>query len=160
MGKRGPRRTPTRILQIRGSTLANSRRDPDVPTGAPVCPDWIDEGAQDCWRQLVPQLEAVGLLSQIDANALARYCVAWSHWVAAEKFLKQYGTTYPIKDKDGNIKNFGHFPQVTQSSRFAEQCRRLEAEFGMTPAARSGLDTSQVSTPRNVLTEFIAGKHD
>jgi P27 family predicted phage terminase small subunit len=159
MVKRGPRPTPTRILELRGSQRAKSRGiEPQPERTTPDCPDWLDDGAKSCWAQIVPQLEQMGVLTRIDANALTRYCVLWTQWIGAQKFLMQYGTTYPLKDKNGNLKCMMPWPQVSQVRGWGEQLRRLEAEFGMTPASRVGLDTSCVSTPQNNLAEFLKAK--
>src|SRR5215468_3667791 len=92
MGRRGPAPTPTPILELRGSRLANrNRHEPKGPPGKPRCPDWLDDDAKTAWRKLVPELEMMGVLTRIDANALARYCRLWSRWRAAEEFIQKHG---------------------------------------------------------------------
>lgn len=140
MGRRGPRPTPTPILALRGSTLSTrSRREREVkgPDGVPRCPDWLDENDRAAWKQLVPQLQAMGVLTRIDGNALARYCRLWSRWKKAEAFIAEKGEMFPIRDDDGRVKCFAQWPQVGIAHRLASQLTRLEQEFGMTPSARS-----------------------
>src|SRR5438552_1152817 len=105
MGRRGPRPTPTEILKLRGSTLVTERRvksEAKGPPGKPTCPSWLDANAKGAWRQLVPMLEEMGVLTRIDGNALTRYCRMWSRWRKAEEFLESKGEVYPIKDEQGN----------------------------------------------------------
>jgi P27 family predicted phage terminase small subunit len=140
MGKRGPRPTPTAILRLRGSRRAELRGEEIEPNMTePVCPDWLDEPAKACWGQLIPDLQEMGVLAHIDGNALARYCAIWVHWVAAQKFIQQNGPTYVAREIDGVTRLVKPWPQVAQMSCWNEQLRRLESEFGMSPAARAGV---------------------
>ncbi len=75
MGRRGPAPTPTNLLRLRGSPLATKRRDRTEPKPDPTrprCPSWLDEEAKAAWRQLVPHLDAMRVMTRIDGNALAR----------------------------------------------------------------------------------------
>src|SRR5262245_41995306 len=87
--------------------------------------------------KLVPQLDAMGVLTQIDCNALARYCRLWARWRRAEAFIEKHGEMYPLKDDRGKIRCFQQFPQVATANKLAQQLTRLEQEFGMTPLARA-----------------------
>ena len=63
MGRRGPPPTPTPMLKLRGSWRADvNRAEPQPEMGKPKCPDWIDVYAKAAWKQLVPQLEQMGVL--------------------------------------------------------------------------------------------------
>ena len=149
MGRRGPPPTPTAILKLRGSPLATKRRnlhEPKGPPGKPRCPDWLDADAKVAWRHLIPKLEMMGVLTQIDGNALARYCRLWSRWRTAEAFINKHGEMYPLKDDRGKVKCFQSFPQVSTANKLAQQLTRLEQEFGMTPSARTRI---QVTPPVN-----------
>ena len=150
MGRRGPRPTPTPILQMRGSALATrAREQAEVkgPAGTPECPDGLDDDAKAAWDQLVPMLERMRVLTRIDGNALTRYCRLWSRWRAAEQFIKDRGEMYPIKDDAGKVKWFQQWPQVAIANKLAQQLTRLEQEFGMTPSARSRIQLMQDATP-------------
>jgi len=140
MGRRGPPPTPTEILKLHGSKLVNKRREQTEakgPAGKPSCPTWLDKDAKKAWKQLVPMLEFMGVLTRIDANALARYCETWVRWRHAQEFLKQKGEVYPLKDESGKVKCLMPFPQVAIANSLAQQLLRLEQEFGLTPAART-----------------------
>lgn len=140
MGKRGPAPTPTPVLKLRESSLVTKRREElevKGPEGIPACPDWLDDDAQAAWEQLVPMLETMGVLTRIDGNALARYCLLWSRWRKAEAFIAEKGDMYPLKNPDGSVRYFQQWPQVSIANRLAQQLTRLEQEFGMTPSARA-----------------------
>jgi len=151
MGKRGPPRTPTKILKMRGSWLTRERgNEVKPPSGRPSCPRWLDQDARNAWRLLVTDLDAVGLVTKLDRNALTQYCRLFGRWMRAEKFLQEHGTTFPVrkvvKEEDGTEKviavGFQSFPQVREADALVGQLIRLGDRFGLTPSARASLQTS------------------
>jgi len=161
MGKRGPRPTPTAILKLRGSRRAGGRKgEPRPERRRPACPRWLDQAAKACWKQIVPQLEAMGVLTRIDANAVVRYCVLWSRWLQAEQFIAKHGAVYPLKDNSGRIRCLQQFPQVAIAHRLSIALSKIEAEFGMTPSSRSRIevDPSLLRSSAEVETYLTEGK--
>lgn len=94
------------------------------------------------WRYLAPRLKTMQVLTKLDRPALARYCQVWSRWVKAEKFLLQFGETYPYKDDRGQVRLFMPWPQAAIAARLSQQLLKLEQEFGLTPSARTSLNTA------------------
>lgn len=140
MGARGPKPTPTPILNMRGSWRGKAREkegEPKPVAGRPKCPSWLDDDAKACWKSIVPLLESMGVLDKIGGKALTRYCRFWSRWKKAEEFIQKHGECYPIKDEHGKLRYMQQFPQVSISNQLAQRLAGLEADFGMTPAARS-----------------------
>lgn len=138
MGRRGPRPSPTVILEGHASWRAKrNKREPQPEKGHVYCPRWIDRDAKRMWRSLVPLLSAAGMLTKVDAAALTRYCQAWSRWKKAEEFLQKYGETYPLKDDQGRLRCFMPYPQVSIANQLSHTLTRLEQEFGLTPSART-----------------------
>ncbi len=143
MGSRGPQPTPTAILRLRGSWRADQNRgEPQPPPGPPTCPEWLTAEAKEAWDALVPVLDAMGCLTMADANALSRYCLLWARWRKAEDFIEKHGDSYPTKHRGELI--LKTFPQVRNADRLATQLSRLEAAFGLTPAARSRISSREV----------------
>jgi P27 family predicted phage terminase small subunit len=113
--------------------------------------------AKKAWRALLPMLETMGVVTKIDANALARYCVTWARWRKAEEFIEKHGDTYPTKHRGELI--FKTFPQVRNADRLATQLSRLEQSFGLTPAARTRIQVEVgPNGGRDPLGEFVARK--
>jgi P27 family predicted phage terminase small subunit len=145
-------------LKIYGSREVEKRGGEPVPTaGVPECPDWLDDGAKSCWAQVAPLLASQSCLTLIDGNALTRYCVMWSRWVQCEKFIQKYGSTYKLTDARNKLR-ITQFPECRIAASLADQLRRLEAEFGMSPSARSNIDTGAVATPKSRFEEYMASK--
>jgi len=160
MGKRGPKKTPTRILKLRGSWLADTREDePKLESDIPNCPVWVKGIARRKYKELTKLLNTMGVLTKIDRNALARYCDTWAWWREAREFIKKNGMVYvTYTGGDGNekkIKYIQQFPQVNIANKLAAQLGRLEAEFGLTPSARAGMTINKKDT-MNTKTRFFS----
>lgn len=161
MGKRGPKRTPTRVLQGRGSWRAKSRGpEPTVPEGIPDMPIGLRADAVGIWKDVTAQIEEMGLLGRCDGQSIARYCQAVVKYWECEGILEQLGLTYVVesylspsekpeksKAKKGTkakppkdrILVTRERPEVKLAARLAEECRRFENAFGLNPSARTGL---------------------
>ena len=114
----GPVKTPTKVLEMRGSWRADKRDgEPKPDATMPECPEWLLPDAVSKWDEITPQLHAMGVLGRCDGGALARYCQMWARWRAVEA-------------GDGS---------ATLSLKLAAALLRLEREFGLTPSARAGL---------------------
>ena len=107
----------------------------------------MSKEAKAAWKQLAPNLRALGVLTKIDGNALARYCSLWTRWIRATQFVEQYGESYPLKNEDGKVKCFQQFPQVAVVNKLSVLLLRLEQEFGLTPSARSRINVDVPSEP-------------
>lgn len=114
------------------------------PPGKPTCPKWLDADAKLAWKQLVPVLAEMGVLTRIDRNALIRYCRSWVRWRKAEMFIERKGEVYSLKDDKGNFKCVQQWPQVAIAHKLGLTLTRLEQEFGMTPAARTRIHVEPV----------------
>ena len=144
MGRRGPPPTPSHVLRLRGSWRGDlNRNEPTLEPGRPRCPTWLATEAKAAWKQLVPQLEQIGILTRIDGHALAVLCQTWARWRKAEQFIQDHGETYPVKHTDGTVRYLKKFPQVTIAESSARTLSRFMQEFGLTPSARTRIRVEQ-----------------
>jgi len=156
MGKRGPKKTPTAILKLHGSRAVETRKgEPQPPSGRPRCPAFIDSYAKSAWKQLIPQLEEMGVLTLVDRNALVRYCQSWSRWKRCAEFINDNGETYPLRDNDGNVKCLQQWPQVGIYNKLSDSLLRLEQQFGLTPSARADLKVQKAQASDNSAARFF-----
>jgi len=135
MGKRGPSKTPTKILERRGSWLAKlpERRDEiQPPVGAPEMPDWLDGLAREVWKEKIGPLVELGVVTRLDGDLFAAYCAAYSRMVRFSKAVDEEGDV--VETTNGGIKAN---PKVAMLSTATEQVNRLAGQFGMSPAKRS-----------------------
>ena len=149
MGARGPQKTPTAILKMNGSWLADRRENEPAPDPSkPARPPWLTPGARRVWNRVVPQLYAMGVIGKIDRDILAVYCTTYSKWRQAEDFLAgQARTVYPVKDKNGQVVDFRQYPQVNLAMKLGADVLRLGREFGLTSSARASLAIEKPANP-------------
>ncbi len=142
----GPPRKPTHQLKMSGSWRADYARgdEPQPETGAPPPPERLCDEARKVWFEIVPLLDSMGVLAKCDGVILARYCELSVDWWKANEWIREKGTTYPLRDKHGNIRCFMQFPQVGVRNHVGAEIRRIETEFGLTPAARTKIDLSVI----------------
>ena len=156
MGRRGPPPKPTalRLLQGNPGRRPINPREPEPRKSVPRCPSWLDEEAKECWKRLVPELKRMGVLSCVDADALAAYCDSWSRWKRAVLFLQKNGDVYTVKDGAGKVKYIQQLPQVAIARNLLIALNRYQQEFGLTPASRSRLVVAD-DNPSNGIAEFL-----
>lgn len=149
--RRGPAPTPTKILELRGSRRAGrNTNEPKPDKGRPRCPVWLKGNAKTEWKKLVEMTDRMGILTKVDGNALARYCRLWQRWRRAEDFIEEHGDQYPVKDGKGNTVGFRIFPSAKIASILCVELRRLECEFGLTPASRTRISSEATQAGASV----------
>jgi P27 family predicted phage terminase small subunit len=139
MGKRGPAPTPTEIKIARGTLKSPRNAEPKPPATGIVMPGHLGQVAAGKWRELLPLLQAVRVMTDADIEALARYCDTWEWWLATRAKLKAEGDTYPILNDGGEVKYIAQRPEVSIAHKLATQLRQLEQDFGLNPSARTSL---------------------
>ena len=142
MGRRGPPPKPTRLKLLAGNPGKRrlNRREPQPPSDAPRCPKWLSPQAKSVWKRVAPVLKRMGVLTQVDGDALAGYCQTFARWKAAEEFLVQHGDVYPVRDAGGRVKFMQQFPQVSIARNLLQLLKGFQQELGMTPSARSRIE--------------------
>lgn len=139
MGRRGPPPKPTALKILAGNPGKRplNPREPQPSAQAPRCPAWLPKEAKREWRRIVPELEAMRVLTRVDGDALTAYCQTYARWRAAEEFLVQHGEVYPLRDESGKVRCMQQFPQVSIARNLLLLLRAYQQEFGLTPAART-----------------------
>jgi len=92
-----------------------------------------DPGARAEWEATAPRLHRVGLLTEVDLDALTLYCATFARWKAAERHLQAHGLTVMVGKKKQPIVS----PYLVISMKAQAQCRALLIEFGLTPVSRA-----------------------
>lgn len=135
MGKRGPKPTPTATLKVRNSRLVSQRgAEPSPPVELPPAPKWLQGAALARWAELGSMLVAQGLLTRLDALALALLVDALGEYLDAREIVAQTGLT----TETDNLNVIQH-PAVGIMHRAWENVLKILREFGLTPSARSGV---------------------
>jgi phage terminase small subunit len=120
MGKRGPAKTPTKILEQRGSWRAKTRPEEPEPGELNIAaPEWLSGVALEMWNELTEQLGEAGIAKGTDRLMLATLCKSYAEWRGA----------------------------MSPSARleWTGVLIRLAREFGMTPASRAGVSATKTA---------------
>ena len=158
MGKRGPRKQPTRLRLLRGDPSKEGKHanEPVPPAGAVTPPEWITGKSLDKWNEVVPKLEAMGLITPADTEAIGRYCAMYEQWVRYLDQVRRGLDVLVIRDKDGKVKYIQSTPAAIMFVKLAQSMLRLEQEYGLTPSARAGMEIKH-SEVKNELKAFLEG---
>lgn len=158
MARPGPAKKPTRLELAQGKPgkRAVNHEEPQPAKGDISAPRWLDGEALEEWNRIVPELERLNLLTQIDVGILAGYCQQWGIYVKASRGLKR-GLVKKSKNKAGAAYEAVN-PLFSVAHRALEQCRMLAQEFGLTPAARTKLKVEASDKPKNPFTSFVGDK--
>jgi len=104
---------------------------------APKCPPHVQGAARKEWKRIVPELLTLGLLTRIDAFALASYCITYARWMEAEAKVTEAGPV--VKTKAGNLITN---PYLGVANTAMKLCHKFAVEFGFTPSSRSRLNVT------------------
>lgn len=97
-----------------------------------VCPDWLSEGAREEWVRLAPALEKMGLLTMMDIQNFAAYCMAYAKWKEAERILSEQGEVF---ETQSGYQMPSPWVAIARAERKA--MKEFSALFGLTPEDRS-----------------------
>lgn len=154
---------PSNVHRLRGNPSKKPAADllgefqPEVEL--PSAPAWIWPEARKEWRRLGAELVRYGLISRLDRAALVLYVQAWAKMVWAEQRLaaamklaeekrlaaeaegKEYdgGDGVMVRTANGNTTYSHHW---VVGRRAAEDVNRYLAAFGLSPAQRARVATS------------------
>ena len=130
-----PKPTNLHILNGNPSKKNLNVREPKPRPITPACPEWMDDIGRAEWARIVPELEALGLITCVDGAALEGYCKAYSRWIAAELKLDALKTTVFKPSAESNYLQV--LPYVTIAQKYLGICKGFMVEFGLTPSARA-----------------------
>ena len=138
MGQRGPSPEPIAIKIAKGTATPEQEATVMAEAGTPEMPSIVaraGEKAVEVWHETVERLsQRDGLLSPIDARALAIYCIAWQRCEDAEDEIARDGITC-MGEKGGQYPH----PAVGIQNKALDTITRIGAKFGMTASDRVGL---------------------
>jgi len=140
-----PRPLPDNVRALRGGDKTYRRKsagadvEHEYLTRLPHCPPGLGEIAKREFKRAGKIMVKAGMLTAADITALTLYAATYEKWMIARDNIRDLGhivlspNGYPMPS-----------PWVAIEKAAAEQLRRWCAEFGLTPASRSG-----VKLPKN-----------
>ena len=148
---RGRKPKPTKFKQLAGNPgkRALNKREPVPVSKIPECPPHLNKIAKAEWKRITMELDALGLIGEIDRAALAACCSAWADFVEASDALEDEGAV--SENAQGSpIRN----PWMLIKKQAMDQVVRFYAEFGMTPSSRSRVQSDK-DTPEEELEKML-----
>jgi len=170
MRGRKPKPTALHVLNGNPSKIKDlGKNEPKPVPIAPKCPHWLHKNAKKEWRRIAPQLERLGLLTQVDMAALAMYCEAWAQYRDAIEFIHKKGQVYATweRNMDGSVatddrgqpilRHMQQWPQVGIANKQLKNIQSLCAEFGLTPSARGRIQVPGAAEGDDPMEALLSG---
>jgi P27 family predicted phage terminase small subunit len=136
---RKPKPTRLKILQGNPGHRRLSKNEPKPARSTPVPPEWLDPLAKEEWGRIVPELEAIDLLTRVDGFVLEAYCTCYAQWVKHEQAIAKIGTVYQPGTKKAS-KYLRQLPHVAIAQKYLAEARAFAEQLGLSPSARSRID--------------------
>ncbi len=153
MQGRKPKPTAIKLLAGNPGKRALNRLEPKPRVIFPRPPEHLNDEEKEKWKLMVRELHPLGLITAIDKDALAMYCVIFTRWRKAENLVREKGEI--IKTAAGNIIQN---PYLSIANRALEQLGRIGAEFGMTPSSRSRVKVEVANSEHELEQMLFSGR--
>ena len=136
MGARGPTKKPTALRLLGGARPDKvNQHEPKASATSPVCPKAAAPDVREVWEYVVAELETMHIASSADRDPLLCYCEAVVSHRKASAVLAKTGVL--VKGIGGQpVRN----PALQIQRDAAGVIRAFAREFGLTPAARAGIE--------------------
>jgi len=131
---RGPKPTPTAVLNLRGSWRGKSRKgEPQPESAIPDPPAVVTGRALEEWNRMSPILHATGCLTLADVAIFTIYCQAYADWQDALEQIIATGGPIVRAPTGFAMPN----PYLTIRNQAAKHLLSSAAELGLSPSART-----------------------
>jgi P27 family predicted phage terminase small subunit len=144
----GRKPLPTHLKLVKGTARRHrlNSSEPKPPVAIPQAPAYLDERAKEKFTELAKMLARYGVMTELDAGAIARYAVVWCRWIDAEAEIKRRG---PVVKTAGE--NIIQNPFLAVANKCLLQMAQIETEFGLTPSSRSRI---RMEVPNDTVDPF------
>ena len=144
----GRKPLPTHLKLVKGTARPGrlNKNEPKPIATAPEPPAHLDDRAKARFTELAKMLARHGVMTELDAGAIARYAVVWCRWVDAEAEIKKRG---PVVKTTGD--NIIQNPFLAVANKCLLQMAQIESEFGLTPSSRSRI---RMEVPSDTIDPF------
>lgn len=152
----GRRPKPAAIHQLNGNPRhfsqaeLNGSANPLPELIDPEMPKGMSKAARREWKNIVPMLRKLRVLSNVDGKALAGYCESYALWECARNQYLKEGITF--LSEHGPKKH----PAVGVANDALKSMKTFLIEFGLTPASRTRLKIERPKTEDD-LADVLSG---
>ena len=148
----GRKPLPTQLKLVKGTARPHRMNpaEPQPSVAVPHPPEHLDAEAAAKFTDMATLLARHGVMTELDAGALARYVVIWRRWLEAEAEVKRRGPV--VKTVGGNIIQN---PFLAVANKCLAQMGQIESEFGLTPSSRSRIRTASPAETSDPFEDFL-----
>jgi P27 family predicted phage terminase small subunit len=145
---------PTHIKLVKGTARPHrlNPNEPKPPLAVPEPPPHLEEREKARFTSMAEMLLRRGVMTELDAGALARYATAWCRWVDAEAEIKKRGLVVKTS-ADFVIQN----PFLAVANKCMNQMAQIESEFGLTPSSRTRIRMEEPNDTIDPFEEYLRG---
>ena len=145
-------RKPSAVREAEGNPGKRPlpKNEPAPARGAPKVPTWLPADARKHWRQLLPILDEMHVLTMADGLALGLLCNELLVYLEADEHV-QNGELVQTCDSGYEQQT----PWVTIRSSSLKQIRAMLASFGLTPADRTKVEALKDEAGDNPLAKVL-----
>ena len=148
----GRKPLPTQLKLVKGTARPHRMNpaEPQPSVAVPHPPEHLDAEAAAKFADMATLLARHGVMTELDAGALARYVVIWRRWLEAEAEVKRRGPV--VKTAGGNIIQN---PFLAVANKCLAQLGQIESEFGLTPSSRTRIRMAAPAETRDPFEDFL-----
>jgi P27 family predicted phage terminase small subunit len=148
----GRKPLPTHLKLVKGTARPHrmNRAEPTPKVAVPEPPDHLDDGARAKFTAMAEMLARHGVMTELDAGALARYVIIWRRWLEAEQEVKRRGPVVKTSN-DNIIQN----PFLAVANKCLAQMAQIENEFGLTPSSRSRIRMAEPAKTTDPFEDYL-----
>ncbi len=153
-GRKGRPPKPAHLKVIDGNP-GKRRLAPTVkaPPSRPRAPEWLPSYAKTVWRRLVPLLDEMGILTTVDRETMASYCIAVNKLKESTEALAKTGYLVQGRRKGEAVKN----PAAQHQREAMHEIATFSSMFGLSPADRQRLGDPASAAKAGDLETILAG---
>lgn len=144
----GPKPKPTNLKLLQGNPgqRALPQNEPKPRPNRPKMPSYLGRIGRKRWKELLPELHGVGVLTIVDGDVLGGYCLAYETKIIALEHLRDEGEVVEGKTN----------PWRYVLNRAMDDERHLGPELGIGAASRSKIDVKRDDDQESPLASLLA----
>lgn len=151
MAGRPPKPTNLKVLEGNRGRRSLSQSEPQPRPVLPDPPPYLSEVALQRWHELLPELDYTGVLTRVDGDVLACYCMAYGEIVELAADVARNGRTYEVGTNGAQSTR----PEVTQLQKARDDLRRFGAELGIGAASRTKIEVKKPDDGKSTITKIM-----
>ena len=148
----GPKPKPTALKLIEGNPGKQKlpKNEPKPRPIRPTSPRFLNDAAKSIWDELIPELEAMGVVTIVDASVLSGYCAAYEEAMRLSSYLDEAGLV--TESPSGYLQQR---PEVSIRNKAWDRVAKFAPELGIGAASRSRIEVKKADVDEDPLQDIL-----